>query len=283
MESVSKSVSVNDKCLSRLGDSLNSSISLIPPYIYKFIDVLACKIIENDPRLDFNTLQPEALHALAIIMSEWILHITGTSLSEMDRQINILSAISKKWDALFLRQKRILNLRVDKVVNTLEDENKTEEERRNEAREVLQEIEKFREELNNEGKKEEIKNSNPKNLLSSVTYEKFKEVVNEDLYNAPAPDMNSQPEEWIEWSKNRWLYTRTLKRLLEEEKKNDINFKRFMIKKNVTKNKQPISKPTPKKVIKKKPQVKKKPKRNLAKEHALFLLKKQELRMRLGK
>lgn len=92
------------------GDSLDELLT--EPALHSVLHTLAGKIVEATPHLQYRSLRPCALHGLAVVASEWIMHVTGTSTEALDELVTSWGAVSQACDQVELKKRQIeaLNL-----------------------------------------------------------------------------------------------------------------------------------------------------------------------------
>ena len=204
-----------------LGGSLDNQ--LVPEWLLSYIHTLACTEVEKDFRLAYRTLQPSAMYAIAVLISEWILHITGTSIQSLDEIIEVWSACGKHFDAVQLKKNWINALQVTNIVSTVLPNTARSETEKEDAKELLSEIHQLRDEqriarVEDSNKEPEIEPEIlPKDILTTKSYSRFAKQVDEELYFAPTPDRNFHFDKWLEWTKNRWKYRKLLKQLQDKD------------------------------------------------------------------
>lgn len=223
-------------------DSLQDSY-VVPDWLLEAVHTLGCKIVESDYRLSFESLKPCALYAIGVLISEWIFHITGTSIDTIDKVINTWSEISKHYNRLQLKKNNILALQVDNMLSTIPSSENISETKRTEINKILSEISQLRnvqrtERIEREYEEPELGSTilSPKDILSVPMYGKFKKKVDENLYQQPIPDRDENFYYWLEWSKNRWNYTRYLRKYKETDERNKIKMN-YLLKEQAVKQK----------------------------------------------
>lgn len=225
-----------EKSLDRLQDE-----NFVPDWLVEFIHTLACKLVERDYRLAFESMKPCALYAIGVLISEWIFHITGTAVDSIDKVINIWSAVSAHYNKLQLKKNNILSLQVDHMVSTLPSTENISETQKKEIDQILAEISQLRDDQRISRIEKEyaepqvILKETPQTILTQASYNKFTQKVNESLFFEPPPDRTDDFHAWLEWSKNRWNYKRQLNKLKQVDDKNVTKFKQILKQKETKK------------------------------------------------
>jgi len=98
-----------------INQALDIENKLVSEDLLDSIHTFASKIVDQDSSLRFDRYRACGLYAVAILISEWILHVTGTQVTELDQTIQMWSSVSRYYDHLLLKKRHAQKVNLESL------------------------------------------------------------------------------------------------------------------------------------------------------------------------
>lgn len=95
--------------------NLNLENSLVTDNLLDAIHTYATKLVSANPEYQYEMFKKCSLYAIGVVVSEWILHASGSKIDDLDRKIEMWTSISKYYDNLLLKKRRAEKLRLNEL------------------------------------------------------------------------------------------------------------------------------------------------------------------------